>query len=522
MQDTPRPNGYTPTDWTDPQGNALPALPWDLATFDRSTAPTRANDHANGFTALAMDRSACARCSTPTAPARLLVGGYCADCAAAVDLDDTGDGWTCPACSTDNYPSDDECMSCGSTRPDPDNCDHSCGGAGVACSICGPRDDLASGDAMDRATDTPTDTPDDSIEPERFTLGGAPTRAVCVACGSCSYHVATVPATDTAPKRMPRCAFYDVTMGATRPACGHYVEESAPTLDTMNEDPAEDLAALLDCGPFDPRRALPLLDEIAAATEGGATRPGAYELWYQAPADDLDGPATFWTIREWDPREVEALGMTWFDYIAEKIADEARDYEHAAEHATPGEDYRHQYHIALALANGPGFTDPHEGDPDPYTVPRPLAVLGEGDEECGECGEPKGEHVCDDCGRPVPLDDFAGGYVHRWNYALGELRTVCDECSGDIEYTDPEDLAPVEQTPTAVPCLDCETLDCRARGTNPAGCPDWTPDNPTPAPTLADIAEGLNAITDNAGEWTPEQIARHAQSLRLDLDRIIG
>lgn len=33
------------------------------------------------------------------------------------------------------------------------------------------------------------------------------------------------------------------------------------------------------------------------------------------------------------------------------------------------------------------------------------------------------------------------------------------------------------------------------------------------------IAEGLNAISDNAKEWTPEQVTSHAQALRVQLEQ---
>lgn len=35
---------------------------------------------------------------------------------------------------------------------------------------------------------------------------------------------------------------------------------------------------------------------------------------------------------------------------------------------------------------------------------------------------------------------------------------------------------------------------------------------------LTIVAEGLNAITDNARSWTPAQIATHAQDLRLEVE----
>lgn len=36
--------------------------------------------------------------------------------------------------------------------------------------------------------------------------------------------------------------------------------------------------------------------------------------------------------------------------------------------------------------------------------------------------------------------------------------------------------------------------------------------------TLKEISEGLNSIADNAGDWSADDIRRHAQSLRVALD----
>lgn len=54
---------------TDEQGNALAARPYDADTFDPNTSATRANDHRNGLTALAMTEARCGKCRTATDPA---------------------------------------------------------------------------------------------------------------------------------------------------------------------------------------------------------------------------------------------------------------------------------------------------------------------------------------------------------------------------------------------------------------------------------------------------------------------